>query len=217
VLALSYAMLFLLCFFVKKMKSENLTSEKVQAGRWILLHIRHAGGLIFMIVLPVFFLPSMPKDLLEWPQHIDHVQVMALMITGLAVLLLAAKEADKSGNKIIVANSGSSAHALLHMLLRNSFLISYEWFFRGVVLFSCVSLYGLVPAVIINIVLYALIHSISGRKEFFGSILLGIILCVFTLWWQSAWPAILLHLLLSATYESVLLHQFFCKPSKINL
>ena len=217
IISICYVLLFVLCFFVRKMKSENLESEKIQAGNWALIHIRHAGGIIIMVLIPLIFIPGMQKGLLTWPQDINQIQVITLMVTGLAILILTAKAVDKVENKIIVVNRSSSVNALLHILLRNSFLVCYEWFFRGLVLFSCVSAFGIIPAVLINLLLYAIIHSFSGKKEFLGSIPFGIMLCGFALWWHSVWPAILLHMLLSASYESVLLHQFFCKPSKIKL
>jgi membrane protease YdiL (CAAX protease family) len=199
------------------MKSDTLVSEKVQAGNWTLLHFRHAGGIIIMVLIPLLFIPGIQKGLLNWPQDINQFQVITFMITGLAILILTAKAINKVENKIIIVNRSSSINALVHILLRNSFLVCYEWFFRGLVLFSCLSAFGIIPAVLINLLLYAFIHSFSGKKEFLGSIPFGIILCGFALWWHSVWPAILLHLLLSASYESVLLHPFFCNSSKIKL
>ena len=190
ILAVCYVLLFLLCFWVWNMKSASLTSLKVQTGSWILLHIRHAGGMIIMILIPIIFLPSIPESLLAWPQNIDSIRVLALMVTGLVILFLSAKEAGKITDKKTRVDRWSSFHAVLYMLLRNSFLVSYEWFFRGVVLFSCISVFGLIPAIIINVALYAFIHSFNGRKEFLGSIPFGITLCVFRVWWHSVLPAV---------------------------
>ena len=214
-LAGCYSLLFLLFFWVWKRKCGDLTSPKVQSGNWTLLHLRHAGGLVILVLIPLIFLPVIPEGLLIWPQHISNIQVMAVMVTGLVLLTLSVKEADGIKNKINGPGSRSPFHAVLHMILRNSFLVGYEWFFRGVLLFTCIGLFGTTSGVIINIVLYAFIHSFNGRKEFLGSIPLGILLCVFTLWWQSVWPAVFLHLLLSSTYESVILHRFFCKSTKL--
>ncbi len=217
ILAVSYISLFLLCYFVWKMKSENLLSRKVQNGNWILLHVRHAGGIAIIVFIPMFFLPGIQQGLLTWPQNIGHIQVMVFMVTGLALLIFSAKAVDKIENKIIVAHRWSSTQAVVHMVLRNSFLICYEWFFRGLVLFSCIAAFGIIPAVLINLILYALIHAFNGKKQLLGTIPFGIILCAFTIWWHSVWPAVLLHMLLSSTFESALLHPFFCKPSKIKL
>ena len=214
-LAGCYSLLFLLFFWVWKKKSESLTSPKVQNGNWALLHLRHAGGLILMVLIPVIFLPAIPEGLLAWPQHLSKTQVMATMVTGLVLLMLSTKEADRVKENENSRSCWSPFNAVLHMIFRSSFLVGYEWFFRGVVLFSCVGLFGEIPAVIINIVLYAFSHSFNGRKEFLGSIPLGLLLCVFTLWWQSVLPAILLHLSLSFPFESLILHRIFRKPQKL--
>jgi len=214
-LAVCYILLFLLCLWVWKMKSASPTSLKVQTGNWIFLHIRHAGGMIIMILIPVFFLQVLPENLFAWPKDATGIQVLVLMITGLIVLTLSANEVDKITDEKATINRWSSFHAVLHVILRNSFLVCYEWFFRGIVLFACVSAFGIIPALLINIVLYSLIHSFNGRKEFLGSIPFGIVLCVFVLWWQSVWPAVLLHMLLSSSYESVILRHFFYKRSKL--
>ena len=217
ILAVCYVFLFLLFLLVWKKKSENLASPNVQNGNWTWFHIRHAVGIIIMVFIPMLLLPVVNYGLLEIPGSINQLQVITLLVTGLLLLILSAKASDSIETKKIAGGSQSTFNAVVHILLRNSFLVAYEWFFRGLILFSCVSLFGIFPAVLINLFLYASIHLINGKKEFLGSIPFGIILCGFTLWWHSVWPAILLHLLLSASYESVILHQFFCKPSKINL
>jgi membrane protease YdiL (CAAX protease family) len=213
VLAVCYCLLFLLCFWVWKMKSENLVSEKVLNGNWMLLHIRHAGGVSIMSLLPASFLPVIPEGLLLCPASFNIIQSLTLMITGIILIaLVVTNRGDKSFEKP-VNHQGSSFHAAMHIVLKSSFLISYEWFFRGCILFSCIDLFGTVAAVIINLVLYALIHSFDGKKEMCGSVPFGLMLCVFTIWYQSVWPAILLHLLLSSSHEFFLLSPFF-KNSK---
>jgi len=214
ILVICYCLLFLLCLWVWKMKSENLVSEKVLNGNWILLHVRHAGGALIMAGLPALFLPVVPESVFLWPASADHVQTLTLMITGLILLILVVKNREGLTIEKPANQEGSSFHAILHIILRSSFLISYEWFFRGCVLFSCIYLFGTIPAIIINLVLYALIHSFNGKKEMCGSVPFGLVLCVFTIWYQSVWPAILLHLLLSSSHESFLLSPFLCKKSK---
>jgi membrane protease YdiL (CAAX protease family) len=209
ILASCYSLFFLLCFWVWKMKSENLVSQKVLNGNWILLHIRHAGGISIMAVLPVSFLPVVPEGMFLWPGSINIIQALTLMITGLILLTLVAKNRNDESFEKPVDHQGSSFHAALHIVLRSSFLVSYEWFFRGCILFSCINFFGATAAVIINLVLYALIHSFNGKKEMCGSVPFGLVLCVFTLWYQSVWPAILLHLLLSSSHEFFLLSPFF--------
>jgi membrane protease YdiL (CAAX protease family) len=214
VLALCYCLLFLLCLWTWKMKSENLVSQKVLNGNWLLLHVRHAGGILIMTGLPMLFLPVVPGRVFLWPGSADNIQTLTLMITGLMLLILVIKNRESLPIEEPVSQEGSSFHAILHIFLRSSFLVSYECFFRGFVLFSCIDLFGAIPAIIINLVLYALIHSFNGKKEMYGSVPFGLMLCVFTIWYQSVWPAILLHLLLSSSHESFFLSPFLCKRIK---
>jgi membrane protease YdiL (CAAX protease family) len=217
ILATCYVLLFLLCFWVWRLKSDTLLSAKVQCGRWILLHIRHTGGLIIMVFLPFFLLPVLPEGMLALPENVNSKQVIILMVSGSLLGLMASKEAGHIENNNPVIRASSTLHAVLHIIFRTAFLAGYEWFFRGCLLMTCVSLYGILPAIIINLVLYSLIHSFNGKKEMLGSIPLGVMLCVFTLWWNSVWPAILLHLLLSFTYEIKILYPFLETPKKITI
>lgn len=213
VLAVCYVLLFLLCFWVWKMKSDTLISERVQSGRWMFLHIRHAGGIIIIALLPLLLLPVLPTELFAFPENVSSIQAVSLITAGIVLYFLATKETGHVRNQTPVINKYSSFHAVLHIIFRSAFLISYEWFFRGCILLSCVTLFGLIQAIIINLVLYSFIHSFNGKKEVLGSIPLGLLFCVFTIWLNSVWPVILLHLLLSFSYESKLLY-FFFQPLK---
>src|SRR5688572_27280559 len=214
VLIMCYGLLFLLCFWVWKMKSENLVSEEVLSMNWILLHIRHAGGIIIMTVIPVTCLPVVTQEIFLWPNSIDIIQGLTLIATGWLLVSLALKNDIGISQEKQAALKGSSIHVMLHILLRSTFLVSYEWFFRGCILFTCVHLFGAVAAVIINLALYAFIHSFNGKKEMYGSVPFGLILCIFSLWYQSVWPAILLHLLLSSFHEYFILLPLLNKSSK---
>jgi hypothetical protein len=167
-----------------------------------------------MVVIPAFLLPVIPLELLKWPVKTESIKLLTLLFAGIILIILAAKEAGKKEYKSITPENHSSVQVLTHLILRSIFLAGYEWFFRGVLLFSCISVFGVIPAIIINIALYALIHSFNGKKELIGSVPLGIMLCIMTLWWHSVWPAILLHLALSSTHETIILNQFFSKHSK---
>lgn len=217
VLAACYMLLYLLCFWAMKMKGDTLLSPKVQNGIWIILHLRHTGGIVIMVLLPLLLIKEVPKETLIVTENYNLIQVLTLMITGLVLFLAASKDAAKVKYNSPVVNKHSSIQAVLHIIFRSSFLVGYEWFFRGFILMSCVTLYGVLPAITINIVLYSFIHLINGKKEFLGSIPFGIILCVFTLWCHSVWPAVFLHLVLSFSFEFRFLQQFIYKPSKFVL
>jgi membrane protease YdiL (CAAX protease family) len=214
ILAICYCLLFLLCFWIWKLKSENLLSEKVMNSHWLWLHLRHAGGVVIMLVLPALLLPVAMEYLLTWTAPIDIVQVMTLFITALLLVILVVQNKNSITAEKAGVHNYASFQLIIHFALRSSFLVCYEWFFRGCILFSCIENFGVIPAIIINQVLYVLVHSFNDKKEMLGSIPFGLILCVFAIWYQSVWPAILLHLLLSFSHELLLLFPFFYKNSK---
>jgi membrane protease YdiL (CAAX protease family) len=90
----------------------------------------------------------------------------------------------------------SFSFPFLFILLRTLFLIFYEIFFRGIMLFCMIEDFGIAVAVFINLLLYVLIHWHSDKKERYGSVLMGLALCFITIYYQNVWPAIAIHLTL---------------------
>ena len=213
VLAICYGLLFLLCLWAWKMKSEHLVSEKVVNGNWILLHVRHAGGILIMTGIPAVFLPTIPQNVFLWPGSAGFIQTLTLTAAAAILIILVAKNRKGLAMDKPVSDKEASFHAMLYIALRSLFLICYEFFFRGCILFSCIDSFGIVPAIIINLVLFALIHSFNGKNQMYGSVPLGLMLCLFTIWYQSVWPAIFLHLLLSSSHELIFLSPFLWKKS----
>jgi membrane protease YdiL (CAAX protease family) len=95
----------------------------------------------------------------------------------------------------------SHSFPLLFILLRTLFLIVYEIFFRGVMLFCMIEDFGIAVAVFMNLVLYVLIHWHSEKKERYGSVLMGLVLCLISIYYQNVWPAIAIHLMLALSNE----------------
>ena len=106
--------------------------------------------------------------------------------------------------------SNNSSHSLPFYLplsfvfVRTLFLIAYESFFRGVMLFVMIEDFGLVAAVIVNLILYAMLHWFN-KKDRYASVLMGIILCSISIYYYSVWPAIIIHLSLVLSHEITLL------------
>jgi membrane protease YdiL (CAAX protease family) len=104
----------------------------------------------------------------------------------------------------ISSHSLPSYLPLAFVLVRTLFLIVYESFFRGVMLFVMIEDFGLAAAVIVNLILYALLHWFE-KKERYGSVLMGMILCSVSVNYHSVWPAIIIHLSLALSHEITLL------------
>ena len=58
-----------------------------------------------------------------------------------------------------------------------SYLLGYEWLFRGFMFFPLVEAWGFWPATIINIIIYVLAHLPKGWLEMAGSVPFGLLLC----------------------------------------
>jgi membrane protease YdiL (CAAX protease family) len=93
---------------------------------------------------------------------------------------------------------------LSFVFVRTLFLVVYESFFRGVMLLVMIEDFGVVIAVIVNLILYTLLHWFD-TKERYGSVLMGLILCYVSIYYHSVWPAIFIHLSLALSHEITLL------------
>lgn len=93
---------------------------------------------------------------------------------------------------------------LSFFLIRTLFLIVYEFFFRCAVLFIMIEDIGVVAAVIANLFLYVTVHWFD-KKERYGSLLMGVVLCCVSIHYNSIWPAIIIHLSLALSHEITLL------------
>jgi membrane protease YdiL (CAAX protease family) len=88
------------------------------------------------------------------------------------------------------------------------YLFSYEFLFRGFLLFSCERTFGIWLAITINVAFYAAAHIPKGMKETLAAIPFGIILCWLTLRTQTIWVAFISHAVLALSNEwfSILAH-----------
>ncbi len=82
-----------------------------------------------------------------------------------------------------------------------AYLLSYEFLFRGFLLFSTLSVLDLWPAIILNTAIYSLVHLPKGFKETTGAIPLGILLCYLTVRTGSIWIAVATHIVMAVSNE----------------
>lgn len=91
------------------------------------------------------------------------------------------------GVSAIAANSVSSA----------LYMFSYEFMFRGFLLFICLAAMPMWLAIAVNVVIYVVVHIPKGPREALGSIPLGIILCLSAIDTGAIWAAFLIHSIMS--------------------
>ncbi|MEJ5264431.1 MAG: CPBP family intramembrane glutamic endopeptidase [Bacteroidales bacterium] len=81
------------------------------------------------------------------------------------------------------------------------YLIGYEHLFRGYLFFTSLQHFDIVSAIGLNVALYMLVHIPKGYKETFGSIPMGIVLCLFAYYTGNVWIPIILHSTLALSNE----------------
>jgi membrane protease YdiL (CAAX protease family) len=130
--------------------------------------------------------------------------VTCSLVTG---YLMAGKQRN---NPIIQFNT---FFGIAYIFMRIIHIILYEIFFRAILLFVLIDQIGLIPAVWLNIILYALLHFHCEYDELVGTIPFGLLLCVITITYHSIWPAIVIHLALALSHECRLL-SYSTSPTK---
>jgi membrane protease YdiL (CAAX protease family) len=168
-------------------KLKNVLAGKADAG---VLFTQLVSGLIFLGIGSIDF-------------RFDHF-VWILTATAVQGGILSAFKNINPNNSI---HSLSAYLPLSFILVRTLFLIVYEIFFRGAMLFIMIEDMNIVLAIIFNLFFYMMVHWFH-KQERYGSLIMGIVLCSVTIYYHSVWPAILIHLSLALSYEISLLIKY---------
>jgi len=203
-------MLLYYCFFFKTVKtgfkknSGQLKDILSGKGKPEILFTKLLSGIFLLGFGTVTLFEKRNVDLeifaLTWNDY--NTSVWMLIAVAIIIGTLSAFKKIYSSN-----NSDYSLPSYLPLsfvLIRTLFLIVYEAFFRGIVLFVMIEDFGLVPAVIVNVIVYALLHWFD-KKERAGSVPMGIILCSVSIYYHSVWPAIIIHVSLALSHEITIL------------
>lgn len=82
-----------------------------------------------------------------------------------------------------------------------AFLVAYEFFFRGFLLFASLTVLEPWSAIALNCSIYGFAHFYKGPGETFGAVILGVILCYLTLLTGNIWSAVAIHTLMALSNE----------------
>jgi membrane protease YdiL (CAAX protease family) len=199
-----FPLFFIAVYASDRCDSGNLKDVLSGKGKPDVLLRRLIAGIIFLgigtIVILInrdlesnIFIPSLSKDASPW-MIIAAVAMFTGTFSAFKKLSLSQENAD----------SLSSNSLLSFLVIRILFLLVYEFFFRGALFFMMAEDFGVTTAIIVNIILYVLVHWFN-KEERYGSVLMGGILCGVTLYYNSVWPAIIIHLSLALSHDITLL------------
>jgi membrane protease YdiL (CAAX protease family) len=212
ILLLLYATLLFMISWVNKLKPGIASYHKPYLNNLGPLNYLHIGGILIML-LPALIIKQLPVFILSFPDKISISQTIIFLTCFGVIGFFPWKKFNRDPTRSENASSSSAYHIISYALVRCFFLIVYEWFFRGLLLISFCEKFGNNFGIMINVLLYVLIHTHKNKKEMIGCIPVGILLCVFTIWWQSIWPAIIFHLQIAIINEWPPLQQFI-SPQK---
>ena len=169
---------------------------------------RHLGGFTIGVLPLLAYLIAFPGTRLSevgLTLYSDTILKTLLWIAGLSIVLIimASFSARKPENLVnypqIRAKEWTRKMIVLNMLSWAVYLLGYELFFRGVLLFPLVESIGLWPAIAINIGLYSATHIPKGLSETIGAIPLAIVLCLLSVSTGTIWIAFFVHLAMAWT------------------
>lgn len=213
VIAAGFIVYFIISYAYKVLKIRNVEEALLTSKGLLFLNLKHVTGIVLFGVL--FFLIAPKYRYLVW--SFDEFSWKTL-VWIIPVMILSGGMAFKSVNKRLRVLTDRSGYRLDQVWnyfgIRMLFLFSYEFFFRGVIFFSCLEVLDLTMALLITTGLYVLIHSFDSRNEILGAIPFGIILCLFSYYTDSIWPAFLIHLTLSGVYEFAIFRQLTLKTTR---
>ena len=212
IIAAGFIVYFIISYAYKVLKIRNIEEALLTSKGLLFLNFKHFSGIILFGIL--FFLMAPEFRFLVLSFEDLNLTTAVWMIP---VLLLSAGISYASVKKRLAVLNGRSHfrfnRAWSYFGIRTLFLFSYEFFFRGVIFFSCLESFNLWTAISITTVLYVLIHSFDSRSEILGAIPFGIVLCLFSYYTNSIWPAFLIHLTLSGVYEFTMFKQLTLKTT----
>ena len=173
-----------------------------------LVQFQYYVGFLFLGVIPLVVCVSLlDYSLADYGISFQSTGQSMLWIIGLSAIIFplninASKRPENLETyPMIRAKEWNKRLILLNSLANMSYLLAYEILFRGLLLFTCVDILGVWPAVAVNVALYSAVHLPKGPAETIGAIPFGLIICYITLSTGTIWVAVVIHWVLSLSND----------------
>ncbi len=203
---------FLIFWFIHKserIKHKFITkygSDKGSAK--FIMFSRYLGGSTIGLLPLVSYLIAFPDTSLSqiglsFPSETFLATILWIIALSAIIIPLAIYNAKKPKNLVnypqIRAREWSNKLIWGNLIAWAAYLLGYEMFFRGVLLFPLVESLGLWPAIAVNVVMYSATHIPKGMDEALGAIPLSIIFCLLTVFTATIWIAFIVHVIMAWT------------------
>ena len=212
VVILSTALFSIIGFWLTTHSSvlERIFNNKYSEGKakiaWIFFW--RFMGIFFYLVVPLFILFFILKqDIGDFGIRLIRPWESLTWIIGLgiAIILIQSIAANNKSNlkqyPQIRISEWSKTLFCKNVIFWFIYLFSYEFMFRGFLLFGTLFIFGVWPSIIINTVLYSLSHMPKGFRETVLAIPFGVFICYLTLRVETIWVAVFLHFSLAVSND----------------
>jgi membrane protease YdiL (CAAX protease family) len=215
--------IFSYLFFFKAMhhawmkRTERIMNNQINVpGIFQARHLQITG--IILLGLPV--LAGMPGQIAfqAIPGDMDHYLIGIILLLSIIVFAVSwffAVQKIKQFHSFHHPFISCTRPVASYFLIRIIYLVVYEFFFRGILLFNIVLVAGILISVSINIILYVIIHLFDDRSAIIGAVPFGVVMCWLSWETKSVWPAVLLHLVLALTSEIKIFYHLFQSSNKV--
>lgn len=201
---ISYLFFFALLWLSKVQKANRLINEQGLVSTPGILASLHVAGIFLFGLLPSFFNHSTAFVIYNGTAAIFWQLLVTLVLTILSIMA-SLKLAEQNYKQAVLRGPLSTllspSFINAYFLLRILFICAYECWFRGYLLTGCIAGFGVPIAILLNVGLYTILHSANGKEEVLGCIPFGLLLCCVCIWFGAVWPAIIIHLALTISYE----------------
>ena len=187
--------------FVKKYRSKfNETSTDLEKS----VYLRRFVGFILLGFIPfIITLIFFDKPLIDYGLGLPSGKYAILwfliptIVIGAGSVFRSSKKIDITYYPEVRKMTWTRKRTITNAIFWGVYLLGYEFAIRGFLFFSTLYAFGLWPAIIINSVIYSLIHIFKGSSEAYGAFFLGILFCLITYYTNSFWIAFIIHVMLA--------------------
>lgn len=213
---LVYIVLYCITRYAEKNKSERIEDVLFNKGNPCILLRKQLMGIIILCLGVMLYIIQSANDhaifYFNLTQTWKHLLPLIVVVTVIISIL---SSLTSAGNLTPANTLFSTVYYLQFFTGRIIFIVLYEFFFRGVLLFSIKNIAGAYCSMAINILLYVFIHHHFRKTEIIAVLFFGLLLCTITLVNNSVWAAVILHLTVTLLVEVKLV--FFNKNLKDTL
>ncbi len=212
---LCFCMYFAMLWIVQLNKSNQLVDEKGSfprnSGNLLGLQI---AGILWLGVVPLIWATPL-IDLIIGKENSG--PVFNFSVSAFTIILIYIGKLH--GKRQLIASNLNTAlpksYYIRYLILRMLFLVSYEIFFRGLLLFVNAEKMGITIAIFTDMMLNTVLHFFSSKKMMWAYIPFFILCCILNYQAQAVWPSIALHLAISLSFELTIVKRLF-NPIKVS-